>query len=359
MDLDEEAHTPEKTIKVHAHRLDHTSSKLPAFRFADLQRSSSLPVSALLSPASDCDFTPDTSPYATNPGALLRSPFPGQERASDIATRAVDSGTSSSSTKATTTPTSGSKAPLADPYSSCPSNSPSQRQQSRGGRKPPASHSSNGIGTFARPPPDLSTQRSVPPESAVRPQNQSTTEWALAQQQLALKKVQSSPATAEPQSTINTKPEEQLQPGTPTSAARIPPIRSFRSSATRTSLGMESRSYYRYGSPEEDDDDDRDRTLRALVSYSNEGYTDRRNTYSADQEHIESPDNGRTSGDLFLDLALDDLSRRESNEDRDKARTTAQERRRVSNFFFVWGDIVRCFTNRVKLSFQVPVSLSP
>jgi len=338
MDLDDEAHTPEKTIKVHAHRLDHTSSKLPAFRFADLQRSNSLPVSALLTPASDSDFTPDTSPYATKPGAL-RSPFPGQERASDIATRAVDSGTSSSSTKATTAPTGGSGAALADPYNCYPSNSPSQRQESRRGRKPPASHSSNGIGTFARPPPALSTQRSIPPEPAVRPQNQSTTEWALAQQQLALEKVQSSPATAEPQGTTNTKPEEQLQAGTPTSAARIPPIRSFRSSATRTSLGMESRSYYQYDSSEEhdDDDDDRDRTLRALVGHSNEEYTDRRRTYSADREHIESPDNGRTSGDLFLDLALDDLSRRESNEDRDKARTTAQERRRVSNVLFYLG----------------------
>lgn len=66
---------------------------------------------------------------------------------------------------------------------------------------------------------------------------------------------------------------------------------------------MDSRPYDQYDGG--DDREDRDQTLRAL-----EGYEDnsRRDTFSREQEYRDQTrDNGGTE-DLFLDLALDDLS---------------------------------------------------
>jgi hypothetical protein len=128
------------------------------------------------------------------------------------------------------------------------------------------------------------------------------------------------------------KTEQQTAPKE-TRKAVIPPIRSFRSSATRKSLGMDRESFYGYdgAGDQYQDEDDRDRTLRALEGNYREDSRTRRNTYSSNREEL-SPQ--RNNGDLFLDLALDDLSRQNSNEsdDRDNATTitTATERRRVS-----------------------------
>lgn len=279
MDCDE-PHYPDKTSNLHAHRLDHTPSKLPAFRFADLQRSHTLP---------------DSSPTA---------PPPNNRSVSDTAVQRI-----TTKSQTTTSPREQERA-LANSTetrtTSYPPNSSSKVQESRRGRRPPASHSSNGIETNTGPPPALSTQHSFPPEAPVRPPNTSTTQWALAQQKLTLGNLQSALPAAGPEPTKDTEtPQRKKTVSLPTTQTRprIPPIRSFRSSATRTSLGMDSRSYYQYDGA--DDREDRDQTLRALEGY---GDNSRRETYSREPEYRDQTRNNGGTEDLFLDLALDDLS---------------------------------------------------
>jgi hypothetical protein len=297
MDCDE-PHNPDKTSKLHAHRLDHTPSKLPAFRFADLQRSHTLPASSLTTATPDSHNNntsiPDTSPQNTTKQKTT-SP-PDQDRAPAIST---------------------------EPRTSYPPNSASKLQEYRRGRKPPASHSSNGIETHTGPPPALSTQHSFPPEAPVRPPNKSTTQWALAQQKLTLGNLQSAPSPEGPEPTKDRKPQRQQTVSLPaTTRPRIPPIRSFRSSATRASLGMDSRSYYQYDGA--DDHEDRDRTLRALEGYANEDNS-RRDSFSREQEYRDQTRNNGRTEDLFLDLALDDLSQSNS-----QVKTATANRRTVS-----------------------------
>lgn len=276
MDCDE-PHYSDKTSNLHAHRLDHTPSKLPAFRFADLQRAQTLPTTSLT-------VTPD----AHNNNRSL----------SDTAVQRI-------TTKSQTTSPREQERALANSTETRTTSYPPNSSERRG-RRAPASHSSNGIETHTGPPPALSTQHSFPPEAPVRPPNTSTTQWALAQQKLTLGNLQSAllPA-AGPEPTKDSTPQRKQTVSAPTTQTRpkIPPIRSFRSSATRTSLGMDSRPYYQYDGA--DDREDRDQTLRAL-----EGYEDnsRRDTFSREQEYRDQTRNNGGTEDLFLDLALDDLS---------------------------------------------------
>ncbi|OBT42093.1 hypothetical protein VE00_06530 [Pseudogymnoascus sp. WSF 3629] len=298
MDCDE-PHYPDKTSNLHAHRLDHTPSKLPAFRFADLQRSHTLPDSSLTAPATPHSHNNRLVSYT----AVQRITTKSQTTSPREQERAL-----ANSTEPRTT--------------SYPPNSSSKVQEPRRGRRPPASHSSNGIETHTGPPPALSTQHSFPPEAPVRPPNTSTTQWALAQQKLTLGNLQSSaqPAGGPEPTKDNSTPQRKKTVSLPTTQTRprIPPIRSFRSSATRTSLGMDSRSYYQYDGA--DDREDRDQTLRAL-----EGYEDnsRRDTYSREQEYRDQTRNNAGTEDLFLDLALDDLSH---GYPQDKPTTTTNRR---------------------------------
>lgn len=281
MDCDE-PHYSDKTSNVHAHRLDHTPSKLPAFRFADLQRSHTLPGSSLTAP-------PDShNNRSVSDTAVQRITTKSQTTLPREQERALANSTESRTT-------------------SYPPNSSSKVQESRRGRsRAPALHSSNGIETHTGPPPALSTQHSFPPEAPVRPPNTSTTQWALAQQKLTLGNLQSAPSAAGPEPTKDTRtPQRKKTVSLPTTQTRprIPPIRSFRASATRSSLGMDNRPYYQYDGA--NDREDRDQTLRAL-----EGYEDnsRRDTFSREQEYRDQSRNNGGTEDLFLDLALDDLS---------------------------------------------------
>ncbi|KFY40425.1 hypothetical protein V494_03508 [Pseudogymnoascus sp. VKM F-4513 (FW-928)] len=280
MDCDE-PHYSDKPSNLHAHRLDHTPSKLPAFRFADLQRSQTLP---------------DSSPTSAPPHSH------NNRSVSDTAVQRI-------TTKSQTTSPREQERALANSTetrtTSYPPNSSSRVQESRRGRRAPASHSSNGIETYTGPPPALSTQHSFPSEAPARPPNTSTTQWALAQQKLTLGNLHSALPAAGPEPTKAGTPQRKESVSLPTTQTRprIPPIRSFRSSATRSSLGMDSRPYYQYDGA--DDREDRDQTLRAL-----EGYEDnsRRDTFSREQEYRDQTRNNGGTEDLFLDLALDDLS---------------------------------------------------
>lgn len=66
---------------------------------------------------------------------------------------------------------------------------------------------------------------------------------------------------------------------------------------------MDSRPYYQYDGA--DDREDRDQTLRALEGYEGNG---RRQSFSREQEYRDQTRNNGGTEDLFLDLALDDLS---------------------------------------------------
>ncbi|KFY32755.1 hypothetical protein V495_08763 [Pseudogymnoascus sp. VKM F-4514 (FW-929)] len=295
MDCDE-PHYSDKTSNLHAHRLDHTPSKLPAFRFADLQRAQTLPTTSLT-------VTPDNH---NNNRSL-----------SDTAVQRI-------TTKSQTTSPREQERALANSTETRTTSYPPNSSERRG-RRAPASHSSNGIETHTGPPPALSTQHSFPPEAPVRPPNTSTTQWALAQQKLTLGNLQSAllPA-AGPEPTKDSTPQRKQTVSAPTTQTRpkIPPIRSFRSSATRTSLGMDSRPYYQYDGA--DDREDRDQTLRAL-----EGYEDnsRRDTFSREQEYRDQTRNNGGTEDLFLDLALDDLSH---GYPQDKPTTTNRRTSRIA-----------------------------
>ncbi|KFY85870.1 hypothetical protein V500_08068 [Pseudogymnoascus sp. VKM F-4518 (FW-2643)] len=298
MDCDE-PHYPDKTSNLHAHRLDHTPSKLPAFRFADLQRSHTLPASSLTA-------TPDSH---------------NNRSVSDTAVPRITTKSQTTSPREQERALANSTEPRTTSY---PPNSSSKVQESRRGRRAPASHSSNGIETHTGPPPALSTQHSFPPEAPVRPPNTSTTQWALAQQKLTLGNLQSALPAAGPEPTNDRTPQRKQTVSLPTTQTRprIPPIRSFRSSATRTSLGMDSRPYYQYDGA--DDREDRDQTLRAL-----EGYEDssRRDTFSREQEYRDQTRNNGGTEDLFLDLALDDLSH---GYPQDKPTTTNRRTSRIA-----------------------------
>jgi hypothetical protein len=327
----EEPHSPQKAITLHAHRLDHNPSKLPAFRFVDLNRVP-LAVSTLISP----DSERATASHTTNQGTTSSL---GDEVLNTTASTPLS-------------PYSPSRRPSTSPGGSVAGNyfplTPSQpeptfvpRLQDKRLRRAPASHSSNGIETATGPPPALSTQRSSAGESP-RIANTSTTEWALAQQQLAFQTLNSPAAPIhDAKTTNNTRnlrgPSKSLDESTSTKPL-IPPIRSFRSSATRASLEMNGRSFHRFEAQADDEGSDRDRTLRAL-----EGYSD--NACSAQSSQITDRDGQRQADaiteDLFLNLARDDLDNQGHNGMRDGSSHT--ERRRVSRDFQLSGVLQLCF----------------
>ena len=320
-DSEEPPHSPQKAITLHAHRLDHNPSKLPAFRFVDLNRAP-LAVSTLLSP----DSERATAIHATKQGTTSSL---GDEVLNTTASTPIR-------------PYSPTKRPSTSPGDSVGGNyfpvTPSQpepalvpRLQDKRLRRAPASHSSNGIETATGPPPALSTQRSSAGESPRIP-NTSTTEWALAQQQLTFQTLNSQATPIiDAKTTNNTRnlrgASKSLDESTSTKPL-IPPIRSFRSSTTRASLEMNARSFHRFETQADDEDFDRDRTLRAL-----EGYSD--NARSAQSSQATDQDGQRQSDavteDLFLNLARNDLENQGNNGMRDGSSYT--ERRRVSHNF--------------------------
>lgn len=318
MDVEEDAedpHSPEKAINLHAHRLDNNPSKLPAFRFVDLSRAP-LAVSTLL--------TPDSERASANSPRITSSV--GDEV---LNTSTSTPASSYSPTKRPSTSPGGSPGGIQFPTT------PSQpvpafvpRLQDKRPRRAPASHSSNGIETATGPPPALSTQRSSVGDSPRIP-NTSTTEWALAQQQLALQTLNSPAAhirNAKPTNPRNLRSASKSLDESTSTKPLIPPIRSFRPSAMRASLEMNPKSFHRFEVQAGDEGSDRDRTLRAL-----EGYPD--NERTAQSLHARDQDEQRQSNmgteDLFLNLARDDSDSQRNNGIGDNSSHT--ERRRVSS----------------------------
>ncbi|CAF3464804.1 hypothetical protein FGSG_06975 [Fusarium graminearum PH-1] len=96
----------------------------------------------------------------------------------------------------------------------------------------------------------------------------------------------------------------------PSTAVRVPPIRSFRSSGSRKSINLDMNSRPRFlDSGDEDEDTNHDRTLRAL-----EGRSDDEALRSAPVSSRRGAFDNEDTGDVFLKIAREETSQRQADE---------------------------------------------
>ncbi|KAK1751729.1 hypothetical protein QBC47DRAFT_364084 [Echria macrotheca] len=332
-----------------AHRQNHNSSKLPAFRFADLKKDAIVLPSLLQhippSPISPQPENPDDHPAdgcpqqqhtqqlqrdahdqaaaaQQIPGSLPnnlhnyatqtrqdKSPSPEtqprQLRSSPPITRASTLQTQTAGTTTKSDPPTGSKRPASfpDTPSSAANAYATRNQQSVAAtpavkRRLTASAVSTGADTLA----------SSRIADAADDQN-STREWAQGQRELLLPKTID---TSKSDERRKSRPPVSYRPPNVTGGrAVIPPIRSFRSSGSRKSLVLDMHvrrtSEESYGE-EITDPNQRDRTLRAL-----EG------RFDDDLSQITPPDSADPTGDdntadLFMRIARDEPNQVEEQE---------------------------------------------
>ncbi|KAI2639713.1 hypothetical protein GGS26DRAFT_280169 [Hypomontagnella submonticulosa] len=344
--------TPSKHTILHAHRQSHNSSKLPAFRFADLKKEPITIPSLLQSqhiPPSPVSPDPDQH-TGTQPNTVQEFPTqtahhlnhshkphnnrnntrpvspeqlpaerssPSRSRASTVQTPAAQStatATSSTNVKRSASLDSSAAVPTTATTNKLTPNtanirSPSEstdtivvRPQHR--RAPLSSSSANDISPSQRMNASDDSRGASSSEEIGR-------EWAHGQRELLLPKSIQRTATDEKRISVARRPPVSYKPPVNSNASggttSIPPIRSFRSSGERRSLvldmNLRSRNYE--GSEEYGDANHRDRTLRALEGRRFD-----------DASQITPPDSagdrpdGDDNGDLFLKIAREDPSRR-------------------------------------------------
>jgi len=322
-----------------AHRQNHNSSKLPAFRFADLKKDAVLPsLPSLLQHIPPCPVSPqaDTDRPADGqqqqcdahdqpenqvaPGLLQdvlhnsqnlpdKSPSPETaplkslppHQASPPRTRASTFQTSSVPTpNDNPDPSIGSKRPASFPDSpSIASNLYAPKTQSSSAVTLAAKRrlTSSGVANSAE---TLTSNTNSTTQSGEDPD--STKEWARGQRELLLPKtVESAKSDV---SRKSRPPVSYRPPNAAGGRAVIPPIRSFRSSGSRKSLVLDM--HVRRASDEsygEDigDTNQRDRTLRALEGRQDDDFSQITPPDSADA--IGDCDN---TADLFMRIARED-----------------------------------------------------
>jgi len=320
-----------------AHRQNHNSSKLPAFRFADLKKDAIVPPSLLqhippspVSPqpnsadravADGCQQQqqqrdahdqqqnptrqndlhnnrtstqnlPDKSPSPETPHSNPHQPTLPRTRASTFQT-------SPATTSNNPDPSTGSKRPASFPDPpSVVGISFANKSQSPSATAPVAKRRLTASGVAET----LSSHQTLNTTAHVTEDPGSTTEWAQGQRELLLSKTNETTKSDERR---KSRPPVSYRPPNITSGrAVIPPIRSFRSSGSRKSLVLDmhvrrvsDESY------EEDIGDTRDRTLRAL-----EG------RFEDDLAQITPPDSADAIGDndntadLFMRIAREDAN---------------------------------------------------
>ncbi|KAH9898889.1 hypothetical protein F4778DRAFT_174166 [Xylariomycetidae sp. FL2044] len=342
---------PSKHNILHYHRQSHNSSKLPAFRFADLKKDS-IALPSLLqnhippSPVSpEPDQHPETQPNSTqesaplpthnhhphhrsfsnnnnsvSPGQFSEASSPVRSRPSTFQTPSIPvDGAASADTKESifTDYFTGNKAVSAllnadsvkSPTDSTETVVPSPQQ-----RRPPASTRTNSIESVSGQTSGLTSQRTYATDNYQigSPAGENTPEGAPGQRELLLPKTILRTASDERRASGARRPPVSYKPPVSANAsggtASIPPIRSFRSSGERRSLvlDMTARSSrpYDYGD-DWTDSNHRDRTLRALEGRRGD-----------DTSQITPPDSagGRLdsddSGDVFLRIAREEPPRR-------------------------------------------------
>ncbi|KAI9740636.1 MAG: hypothetical protein M1818_004600 [Claussenomyces sp. TS43310] len=308
-----------KVNLLHAHRLENTKSKLPAFRFADLKSRirvshgvapSILPKETVLASTTTQGTEPNATTNPTAQQIFLLTGRPASPTASPVEATEGSAATRS------------------------PSSQPKSTKSRPRLRRQPASCSSNGIDTQTGPPPALSTQRSFAADPAQSPVSH-TSEWASAQRQLAIESHNNFNSTRDDIAKTANETTKPLRAASRSldesklSRPVIPPIRSFRSSAARKSLDMYPSASQHYEEQSDGVDDDRNCTLRALEGLSNEDRFSRQSSFHAqarDESSVEA-----NSEDLFLSLAQDGMSRQAGNGDiRDSMSRTERRRSRIA-----------------------------
>jgi hypothetical protein len=194
-------------------------------------------------------------------------------------------------------------------------------------RRPLVSRRSTAGASSTGPPPSLNSERLQAIEAAQEGQftfrasvESSPIESPSGQRELVLPKTLSRTNTDERRGSASQRPPVSYRPplstnsstdSSPSTAVRVPPIRSFRSSGSRKSLTLDMNSRPRFhDSGDEDDDTNHDRTLRAL-----EGRTDDNALHSApvSSSRRGAFDNEDT-GDVFLKIAREESSQRQIDE---------------------------------------------
>jgi hypothetical protein len=356
---------PSKHSILHAHRQSHNSSKLPAYRFADLNKES-IAIPSLLqhqqqqippSPVSpDLDRQPETHPNTVNqftpptahshllspettqshnhnhdivpPDPLSENLDPVKSRASTFQTQSAPSPQTSSS-----------------PYvkRSVSLDSTTIRPNTAGVRSP--SESTETIVTVLqrRSPTSPITPLGQDTDTACSglPAEATTREAPSGQRELLLPKSLQRTASDDKRTSVSRRPPVSYKPRTSSSGsvvtASIPPIRSFRSSGERRSLvlDMNLRSARNYdGGDDYGDSNHRDRTLRALEGRRGDEVMQ----WTPPDSAGERPD-GDDSGDLFLKIAREDSSQRTV----DNARTYADNPSAIVSGVLPFYSCSRCF----------------
>ncbi|KAK1980470.1 hypothetical protein LZ30DRAFT_723101 [Colletotrichum cereale] len=145
------------------------------------------------------------------------------------------------------------------------------------------------------------------------PADRTTKDWAQGQRELLLPKtLQDSSPTDEKRRPVASRPPVSFKATaatTPTTSVRVAPIRSFRSSGSRRSLGLDSSTStmrsFDFGD-EFADSNQRDRTLRALEGRRDDDYSQMTPPLSAEADD--------TTGDVFMKIARQEPTRRGSSD---------------------------------------------
>ncbi|KAI0857243.1 hypothetical protein F4860DRAFT_490415, partial [Xylaria cubensis] len=334
---------PSKHSILHAHRQNHNSSKLPAFRFTDLNKESIAPPSLLQHPYQHAPqhhhhippspVSPDLDQLETQPTAVIQIPPPpvpktettqNHKATHDIVSpiapsEPLDSIRSRASTfqpasasdplPATASSTHVKQSVSLDTTSAAPNTS---------GVKTPSGSTETIVPVPQRRAPAVPNtplEQGTDAASSGPPAEATTREESSGQRELLLLKTLQRTASNDRRASVARKPPVSFKPRTKTSVsgttASIPPIRSFRSSGERRSLvlDMNVRSARAYdGGDDYADGNHRDRTLRALEGKRGDEVMQ----WTPPDSATERPD-GDDSGDLFLKIAREDSSQRISD----------------------------------------------
>lgn len=274
-------------VSLHAHRQQNNPSKLPTFRFSDVQL-------GISGDSGQVPAVPDASLAGKSNPELdqhqHQEQHPQHHRARHSHSRSVSTSISKSTAPLLSPSSTRSRRPFTSPGLTTPTTTASSLPGfGNHTRKPPASRSRNGIALdFTGPPPAMSTQRSYTDDHSPSSSNPTTDAW-VAQQTISL-----STPSIDNKSNPPTQHSISLQPldGRRLSQPKISPIRQFRPS--RNSLEPSPRNISMAQNNEV--------TLRAL-----EGYSERTSS-NTEQDGQNSDDS-----DLFMKIAKEEeLARRAS-----------------------------------------------
>ncbi|GJC86531.1 hypothetical protein ColLi_09369 [Colletotrichum liriopes] len=200
-------------------------------------------------------------------------------------------------------------------------------------RRAAASRSCESNATDVKSPPvetDPTHPSDTTDDSPQSPATRTTKDWAQGQRELLLPKtLQNSSPTDEKRRSVASRPPVSFKStaaNTTSTSVRVAPIRSFRSSGSRRSLGLDSSTStmrsFDFGD-EFADSNQRDRTLRALEGRRDDDYSQMTPPLSAEADD--------TTGDVFMKIARQEPTRRGSGDVAPAEQPSAIISRRLSD----------------------------